>query len=99
MVPPFDLFLTRGSSGSAISSELRVWQYSPLKMSVALCLSNWKRRTSLRKMKSGETLSMKYLRENLLRFQPSIFHVIEVNGYEVAEGDTEVGRDIKEAVF
>ena len=41
---------------------------------------------------------MKYLRENLLRFQPSIFHVIEVNGYEVAEGDTEVGRYIKEAV-
>ena len=67
-------------------------------MSVALFPSNWKRRTSLRKMKSGETLSTKYLSENLFRFQPSIFHVREVNGCEVAEIGTEVGRDNKEAV-
>ena len=66
-------------------------------MSVALFDSYWKRRTSLRKMKSGETLSMKYLRENLLRFHPSIFHVSEVKARDAVEG-TEDGRDITEAV-
>ena len=51
----------------------------------------------MRKMKSGETLSMKYLRENLLRFHPSIFHVSAEKVREVVEG-TEDGRDITEAV-
>ena len=46
----------------------------------------------MRKMKSGKTLSMKYLRENLLRFHPSIFHVSAVKVREVVEG-TEDGRD------
>ena len=40
---------------------------------------------------------MKYLRENLLRFHPSIFHVSAVKVREVVEGK-EDGRDITEAV-
>ena len=46
----------------------------------------------MRKMKSGETLSTKYLRENLLRFHPSIFHVSEVNVDEVLQGIEVVGE-------
>ena len=54
MVPPFALDLTRGSSGSFRSSELRKEEYSPLKRFIANCWSHWKSWGSLKKTRSGE---------------------------------------------
>ena len=77
-MPPFDLFFTKGNSGSWTSSEFSIWLYSPRKSSVTSGSSNLNRRLSFRKIKSGDSMDTKFFRENRFLFKPSQFHVIHL---------------------
>jgi hypothetical protein len=75
IVPPFADRLMSGSSGSKMSSELNVEQYSPRKSCISSCWSHWKSIGSLKKTKSGEQRPRKCSREYLDLENPSMFQV------------------------
>ena len=80
MVPPFAR-LSRGSSGSKMSSELKAEEYSPLNKDVSSSRSHWNSMGSLRKTKSGEEAPRKFLREYFELEKPSMFHERQENSF------------------
>ena len=80
MVPPFAR-LSRGSSGSRMSSELKTEEYSPLNKDVSSSRSHWNNIGSLRKTKSGEQVPRKCLREYFELEKLSMFHERQVNSF------------------
>ena len=98
IVPPNALFLDIGISWSFLSSEFSSEQNSPLKKDMQYGRSEEKICGSLRKIKSGSAMLMKFLRLNRFLLRPSKFHVsdfivqvegvvVEVEVSGVLEGD------------
>ena len=92
MVPPLALDLSIAISLSNLSSELSSEQYSPLNCDIQYGISDVNICASLRKMKSGLMLSMKFLRQNKFLFIPSMFQEREVIGKHEASGADLLGE-------
>ena len=84
---PWALDLTRASSGSNLSAELREHRYSPQRGLIASSRSLKYICGSLRKIKSGRCFVVKCFRFRTFLEKPSIFHVKEENVEEDGIGE------------